>query len=71
MSYTGQFFISLNMLLFHSVICDPLLGFVGDHVHTRGYVGLLTTFGTSKAHRTLIDRYVLVEVNTSYNTLIG
>nr|KYP34774.1 hypothetical protein KK1_044222 [Cajanus cajan] len=34
----------------HSLIqphTEPLVGFAGERVHTRGYVDLFTTFGTS------------------------
>jgi len=34
-------------------------------------VDLLTTFGTSEAHQTLIVRYILVEASIFYNVLIG
>jgi len=49
----------------------PLLGFVQERVHTNVYLDLLTTFETSKAYRIVMVRYLLVEVNTSYNILIG
>ena len=50
---------------------DPLVGFAGERVHTRGFVHLLTTFGVGKTYQTLTVRFLLVEANTSYNVLIG
>jgi len=50
---------------------DPLVRFVGERVHTRGFMDLLTTFGSGRTHRTLTVRYLLVEANMSYNVLIG
>ena len=44
-----------------------LLGFTGKRVHTRGYAKILTMFDTSETIQTLIDRYILVEIDTSYN----
>jgi len=40
-------------------------------VYTKGYVTLLTTFGTSMTYQTLIVRYILVEADTSYNAFIN
>jgi len=48
-----------------------MLGFLGQQVHARGFVDLLTTFGAGPAYRTLNVRYILVEADTSYNVLIG
>ncbi|XP_020238746.1 uncharacterized protein LOC109817820 [Cajanus cajan] len=58
----------------HSLIqphIEPLVGFAGERVHTRGYVDLLRTFGTSPDTRRIMVRYLLVEANTSYNIIIG
>ena len=48
---------------------DPLLGFAMERAHTRGYINLLTTFGTREAHRSLTVRYILVDAYTSYYCL--
>ena len=64
----------LKLDLPHSTIKlypNPLLGFVGEQVHTRRYIDLPNTFGTSATYRTLTVRYILVEANTSYIVLIG
>lgn len=51
---------------------DPLIGFVGERVHTRGYVDLLITFGNNKTYRKMLTvRYILIETDTSYNVLIA
>jgi len=50
---------------------EPLLKFAGETEHTRGFVDLLTTFGDGRTHRILTVRFLLVEVDTSYNVLIG
>lgn len=49
----------------------PLLGFACQRVNARGFVDLLTTFGVRQSYKTLTVRYILVEVDTSYNMLIG
>jgi len=48
--------------------CSPL-EFVGELVHTRGYMNLFI-FVISKVNQTLKVRYILVEVDNSYNVLI-
>nr|KYP71310.1 hypothetical protein KK1_010565 [Cajanus cajan] len=58
----------------HSLIqphTEPLVGFAGRSVYTRGYVDLLTTFGVPPDTRRIMVRYLLMEVNTSYNIIIG
>jgi len=50
---------------------DSLLGFAGERVHTRDFVDLLTTFEVGRNCRTLTVRFLLVEVDMSYNVLIG
>jgi len=50
---------------------EPLLGFAGQKVHSRGFIDLLTTFGRGHAYRTLTVRYILVDADTAYNVLIG
>ena len=49
---------------------EPLLGFVGQKVYSRGFIDLLTTFGRRQAYRTLMVRYILVDADTTYNVLI-
>jgi len=48
----------------------PLLGFAGERVHVGGYIYLLSMFGTRDARRSITVRYVLVDVDTSYNIII-
>ncbi|XP_020224305.1 uncharacterized protein LOC109806344 [Cajanus cajan] len=58
----------------HSLIqphIEPVVGFAGEQVHTRGYVDLLKTFGTPLDSWRIMVRYLLVEANTSYSIIIG
>nr|KYP40659.1 hypothetical protein KK1_038013 [Cajanus cajan] len=58
----------------HSLIqphTEPLVGFAGRSVYTRGYVDLLTAFGAPPDSRRVMVRYLLVEADTSYNIIIG
>jgi len=51
---------------------DQIVGFSGEQVDTRGYIDLYTTFGEHRhLRRTIKIRYLIVEVNTSYNILLG
>ncbi|XP_020208423.1 uncharacterized protein LOC109793373 [Cajanus cajan] len=50
---------------------EPLVGFAGERVHTRGFVELLTSFGTAQTSRRVLVKYLLVDAATSYNILIG
>ena len=50
---------------------DPIYGFAGERVPTKGYVDLHTTFGEKKGVRTILIRYLVVEAHTSYNVLLG
>ncbi|RDX93494.1 hypothetical protein CR513_24245, partial [Mucuna pruriens] len=50
---------------------EQLIGFSDERVDTRGYVDLLTTFDDQNAMRTISIRYLVVNTETSYNTLIG
>jgi len=68
-----HWFTFLKMYIPHTMVKaypEPLLEFAGEYVLTRGYIDLLTTFGTKEARHTLIVRYFLLEANTSYNMLI-
>jgi len=51
---------------------EQIVGFSGERVNTKGYVDLHTKFdGTDRGHRTILVRYLIVDVNTSYNALLG
>jgi len=50
---------------------EPLLGFAGQKVHSRGFIDFLTSFGRGQTYRTLTVRYILVNADTAYNVLIG
>jgi len=47
------------------------VGFSGERVGTKGYIELYTTFGKDKACKILNIRYLVIDVNTSYNILLG
>lgn len=47
-----------------------MIGFLGDCVHTRGKVDMLTTFGSNKFSQSLMVPYELVDADTSYNVLL-
>ena len=48
--------------------CDRLLGWESRH---QGYIELYTTFGKGKASKTIKIRYLMIDVNTFYNILLG
>jgi len=48
-----------------------LVGFSGDQVEVRGYVELRTTFSNESAARTITIRYIVVNVSSAYNLLLG
>lgn len=51
---------------------EQIVGFSGERVNTRGYVDLHTKFGrVDRGCRTILVRYLIVDVNTSYNVLLG
>ncbi|XP_068498673.1 uncharacterized protein [Phaseolus vulgaris] len=50
---------------------EQIVGFSGERVDTRGYIDLFTTFGDDYLSKTINIRYLLVNVNTSYNILLG
>ena len=50
---------------------DHVVGFLGERVGTKGYIELYTTFGEGKNTRTIKIRYLVIDVNTSYNILLG
>ncbi|XP_020221030.1 uncharacterized protein LOC109803766 [Cajanus cajan] len=49
---------------------EPLVGFLGERVDTRGTIDLYTYFGDDQRRRIMV-RYVVVNANTSYNILLG
>ena len=49
----------------------PLLGFVGERVEARDYLDLMTNLGQGQLSRSFINRYLIVDTNTSYFALIG
>jgi len=51
---------------------EHIVGFSRERVNTKGYVDLHTKFGgTDRGHPTIFVRYFIVDVNTSYNALLG
>jgi len=51
---------------------EQKVGFSGERVDTRGYMDLHTKFDRAdREHKTILVRYLIVEVNTSYNALLG
>ena len=50
---------------------DPIYGFAGERVPTKGYVDLHKTFGEGQGVRTILIRYLVVDAHTSYNVLLG
>jgi len=50
---------------------QPIYGFSGERVPTKGYIDLHTTFGEGRQTKTIPIRYLVVEAHTSYNILLG
>nr|KYP34527.1 hypothetical protein KK1_044506 [Cajanus cajan] len=51
---------------------EPLVGFAGERVNTRGSIKLSTQFFfDEKEHRDIQVKYIVVQANTSYNILLG
>ena len=50
---------------------EPIYGFSGERVPTKGYIDLHTTFGEGRQTKTIPIRYLVVDAHTSYNILIG
>ena len=48
-----------------------LLGFVRERVETRGYVNLMTTFSQDQLSRSFTMKYLIIDTNTSYFSLIN
>jgi len=51
---------------------EQIVGVSVERINTRGYVDLHTKFGRAdRGHKTIIVRYLIVDVNMSYNALLG
>ena len=50
---------------------EPIVGFSGERVNTKGYIDLFTKFGAGRTTRTVKIRYLIVDPDTSYNILLG
>jgi len=51
---------------------NKIVGFSGEGVDTRGYIDLHTRFGKAdRSNQTILVRYLRVDVNMPYNTLLG
>ncbi|XP_020205996.1 uncharacterized protein LOC109791142 [Cajanus cajan] len=51
---------------------EPLVGFAGERVNTRGFIKLSTWFFfDEKEHRDIQVKYIVVQASTSYNILLG
>jgi len=51
---------------------EQIVGFSGERVNTRGYIDLYTKFGRADwGHRSIMISCLIVDVNTSYNALLG
>jgi len=48
-----------------------LVDFVGDQVEVRGYVEIRTTLYDDTTTRTITIRYLVVNVSSAYNLLLG
>jgi len=61
-----------NLFAFNQSYPDPVIGFVEERVHTRGYVDLLITFGTSKAQQPyLFNKYWLTLIHLTPSSSIA
>jgi len=50
---------------------DQVFCFSGERVGTRGYIELYTTFSDGKTSKTIKIPYLVIDVNTLYNILLG
>nr|KYP35064.1 hypothetical protein KK1_043915 [Cajanus cajan]KYP35069.1 hypothetical protein KK1_043920 [Cajanus cajan] len=60
----------LKLDLPHSLIqpySEPLVSFAGERVHTRGFIELLTSFGTTTNSRRVLVKYLLVSLHIIYS----
>ena len=50
---------------------EPIYGFSGEQVSIRGYINLHTVFRDGTQTKTIPIRFLIVDVPTSYNVLLG
>jgi len=50
---------------------EPIYGFSGEQVSTRGYIDLHTVFRDGNQTKTIPIRFLIVDAPTSYNILLG
>jgi len=50
---------------------EPIYGFSGEQVSTRGYIDLHTVFRDGTQTKTIPIRFLIVDAPTSYNILLG
>jgi len=50
---------------------EPIYGFSGQQVSTRGYIDLHTVFWDGTQTKTIPIRFLIVDAPTSYNILLG
>jgi len=51
---------------------EQIVGFSSARVNTRGYIDLHIKFsGSGRGQKTISVRYLIIDVNTSYNALLG
>jgi len=50
---------------------EPIYGFSGEQVSTRGYIDLHTVFHEGTQTKTILIRFLIVDAPTSYNVLLG
>jgi len=50
---------------------EPIYGFSGEKLYTRGYIDLHTLFCEGHQTKTIPICYLVVDAHTSYNVLLG
>jgi len=50
---------------------EPIYGFSGEQVSTRGYIDLHTVFREGTQTKTIPIRFLIADAPTSYNILLG
>jgi len=50
---------------------EPIYGFSGEKVSTRGYIDLHTVFRNGPQTKTIPICFLVVDASTSYNVLLG
>jgi len=50
---------------------EPIYGFFGEQVSTRGYIDLHTVFRDGAQTKTILIHFRIVDAPTSYNVLLG